>query len=225
MARRGRKQKSRGSALILTVLILFAMLALGLLAMRSATQNISGSGNLRLSVQARHVAEMGLYHAVTLMNRQGSILLPLRDGAAELDSTIEIQSPRQDTGPQRSRVRILNAEGDFITERIIEAPPFFSEGPPGLGIAGVNSDAKPSYTVSVSGFQPWTCPAGYDEQSLRRNGQGCCLVHFESRAVISSSDAPTQALLDDRNGAELFAEHSMKAGVVIGPLALRGCNR
>ena len=225
MVTRQIRPSERGSALILTVLILFAMLGLGMLAMRSATQNVSGSGNMRLSMQARHIAEMGLFHAVTLMNRQAGILLPLREGRGLEESVIEVQSPLVAAGGRRSRVAVKNAAGNTVSERQIAAPPFFVEGPPVLGVAGTASGLKPSYAVTVSGFQPWTCPPGFDEEALRRNGQGCCLMHFESNAVIAASETPEADALNTREAADLFAEHAMRAGVVMGPFSIRGCSR
>jgi hypothetical protein len=50
-------------------------------------------------------------------------------------------------------------------------------------------------------------------------------MHFESRAVIADSETPEQVDLDTDDAAALYAEHAMKAGVVIGPIALRGCSR
>ena len=93
-----RRSSTRGGALIVTVVVLLSLLAVGMMAMRSATQNMSGSGNLRMSVQARHVAEVGLYHAVTLMNRQAMILLPLRDRPDRALSTFRISSPTTEDG-------------------------------------------------------------------------------------------------------------------------------
>ncbi|MEE2757663.1 MAG: PilX N-terminal domain-containing pilus assembly protein [Myxococcota bacterium] len=225
MGRRHTRTHQRGGALIVTVVVLLALLAVGMMAMRSATQNMSGSGNLRLSIQARHVAEIGLYHAVTLMNRQAGVLLPLRDGPGMEWSTLQIKSPVQDAGATRGLVEVYNRDGNRISERAMAAPPFFSSGPAPLGVAGVATGVKPSYSVSVTGFQPWTCPPGHDERTLRRNGQGCCLMHFESRAVIAAEEEPNAEQLDDRVAAELFAEHTMKAGVVIGPITMRGCRR
>ncbi|MGC6418318.1 MAG: hypothetical protein ACON3Z_14445 [Bradymonadia bacterium] len=220
-----RRSSTRGGALIVTVVVLLSLLAVGMMAMRSATQNMSGSGNLRMSVQARHVAEVGLYHAVTLMNRQAMILLPLRDRPDRALSTFRISSPTTEDGAGRSRVEVVDANGARLEQRTLAAPPFFSSGPNALGVAGEASGSKPSYVVSVTGFQPWACPAGYDESALRRNGQGCCLMNFASRGVVSTDERPTDETLDSRLGAELFAEHTMKAGVVVGPIALRGCNR
>ena len=209
----------------MTVLILFAMLGLGMLAMRSATQNISGSGNLRMSMQARHVAEMGLYHAVTLMNRQASVLLPLRDGPGLRDSSFLVESPRTADGGRTSRVVLRDSAGQARSERQMAAPPFFIESPAALGVAGQAGGLKPSYAVTVKGFQPWTCPPGFDEQALARSGQGCCLIHFESNGVVANEERPEQEVLDSQDAAYLFAEHAMRAGVVMGPFSKRGCGR
>ena len=140
--RRRPSKAQRGSALILTVFILFAMLGLGMLALRSATQNMAGSGNLRLGTQARYVAEMGLYHAVTLINRQGATILPQRDQPNLVGGTIEIESASPDR-PERSRVLFKDEGGVTRQQPEMVAPSFLTDGPPSLGVAGV---ASVSYT-------------------------------------------------------------------------------
>jgi Tfp pilus assembly protein PilX len=74
-----RPANQRGSALILAILVMFSMVALGVLAMRSTGQNLRSAGNLRMTKQVRQIAEAGLYHAITVMNREGPSIMPLRD--------------------------------------------------------------------------------------------------------------------------------------------------
>ena len=175
MKRRIPRRGERGSVLILAVLILFSMLALGLIGLRTATQNISGSGNLKLSKQARYVAESGLYHAITLMNREGSNLLPLRDAPGLQGGGIVVESTDVDAGVGRtSRVVVQDREGADITVLTRPAPPIFTEGPAPLGDVTQRVGLQPSYRVNVSGFQPWGCPAGFDEAALAEQGEGCC---------------------------------------------------
>ncbi len=211
----------RGSALVLSIFILFAMLAMGMLAMRSATQNISGSGNLRLTKQARYVAEVGLYHAITLMNRQGSTLLPLRAGINGEGSSFIVQSPTEAIAS--SDVLVRDIGGAILNRMSRPAPPVFSEGPPPLGPAGEASGLVPSYEVEISGFQQWACPPGYDEVALREQGEGCCLMHFESRGIIATEALPSDDELNAFGAADRFGEHRLKAGVVLGPFSLKGC--
>ena len=220
------RRGERGSALILAIFILFAMLALGMLAMRSATQNMSGSGNLRLAKQVRYVAEAGLYHAITLMNREGPNLLRLRDVPGLDGSTFLVESPEPEDGAAgRSRVHLRDENGAQRSTIDQSAPPILSGEPAALGVFGAGSGLVPSYEVVISGFQPWGCPPGIDETALREQGQGCCLVHFESRGLISSEERPEEDDLDTEIAAERFAEHVVKAGVVLGPFSLRGCSR
>ena len=113
-ARRGQQ----GSALVLAVLILIAMLGLGMLAMRSATQNIAGSGALRMNKTARFVAEVGLYHAMTTMRAESENLLTLRRPFP--DSVLEIDS----TGPLRVRL----ADGNAGPGQNRAAPPLLTAG-------------------------------------------------------------------------------------------------
>ena len=193
--------------------------------MRSATQNMSGSGNLRMSVQARHVAEVGLYHAVTLMNRQAMILLPLRGRPDRGLSTFRISSPTAEDGAGRSRVEVVDANGARLEQRTLAAPQFFSSGPSALGVAGEASGSKPSYVVSVTGFQPWACPAGYDESALRRSGQGVLLNELRISWSCIHRRAANRRNARQSSRCSALRRNTMKAGVVVGPIALRGCNR
>ncbi len=218
---RRRKGNERGSALVLSIFILFAMLAMGMLAMRSATQNISGSGNLRLNKQARYVAEAGLYHAITLLNRDGPNILSSRSGPGADKSRFVVESAR---GPATtSVVSLLSENGARLVQIERPAPQVFSVGPAALGLAGTASGLLPSYRVEVSGFQPWACPPGFDEMALQEQGEGCCLMHFESHGMIADKELPNEEDLTSFGAADRFAEHRLKAGVVLGPFSLQGC--
>ena len=215
------RRRERGSALVLSIFILFAMLAMGMLAMRTATQNISGSGNLRLTKQARYVAETGLYHAITLMNREGGRLLPLRSVPGGQGSYLVVLSPRGEDPV--GEVSVRDRDGAQLQALERPAPPVFLDGPPALGLAGTASGLVPSYRVEVSGFQQWACPPGFDEMALQEQGEGCCLIHFESRGVIAEVVHPDDDALNAFGAADRFGEHRLKAGVVLGPFSLRGC--
>ncbi len=220
------RRHQRGSALILAIFIMFAMLALGMLAMRSATQNVSGSGNLRLNKQARFVAEAGLYHAMTLLQRDGGSLLALRDLPGLEDGYLVVESPRGDgLAGQRADVLVLDKDENVRNRVTRTAPGFLSDGPSALGTFGEASGLTASYRVVISGFQPWACPPGFDEKSLREQGEGCCLMHFESSGFIADEAVPSTADLTGEIAAERFAEHGLKAGAVLGPYSIRGCQR
>jgi hypothetical protein len=209
-SRRCRRQS--GSALVLAILILFAMLSLGLLAMRSTTQNMAGAGNLRLNKQARYVAEVGLYHAITLMQQEGAILMGLRARAVnrlQIDST--------------GAVRSVNGQGN--EEQAVEraAPQVLAAGPAPLG-PHMAADLKTSYRVTVDGFSPGPAPAGYDKEELARNGEVFCLMHFSSRGFVANADGPPgSGELQGRNAADRYAEHGLEAAVVLGPFASDAC--
>ena len=218
------RRRQRGSALVLAIFILFAMLSLGMLAMRTATQSIRGTSNARLTKQARYVAEIGLYHAITMMNREGSRLLPSRDTANMVGSRIILKSPRSSPPEARADVTFRTQAG----EEVVVAPrsrvaPAVWNGPNPLGIFGETSGFVPSYAVEVTGFKPWSCPAGFDEAALAETGQGCCLMHFESKGVIARTEHPSADEYASEDGINRFAEHVLRAGVVIGPFSLQGC--
>ena len=224
MRSRHLRSKQRGSALILAVFILFAMLALGMLAMRTATQSVSGSGNVRLAKQAYYVAEVGLYHAIALMNLEAPRMLPRRDSAAMERSKLVVMSPKASPPEARATVRFVNRDDADVPPDAQFTAPNVWEGPNPLGIFGTASGFLPSYQVEVSGFKPWACPPGYDPASLAESGQGCCLMHFQARGLVARTEHPTEEELDSVDGINRYAEHVLRAGVVIGPMNLRGCS-
>ena len=201
-------RRARGSALILALLILFAMLGLGMLAMRSATQNIAGSTNLRLNKQARYVAEVGLYHAVTLMQQKGESVLVRRSA----QQTVTIDSA--------GAVNLV--EGDAVSEvsDLPGAPPILEGSPPALGpFAG---GLVPSYRVVVDGFLPAGSPPGYSGDPE----QVFCRMEFVSRGFVAGAALPTKAQFETADAEARFAESSLKASVVLGPFArTANCNR
>lgn len=213
-------RNQRGSALILALLVLFAMLGLGMLAMRSATHNISGAGNLRLTKQARYTAEAGLHHALTLLNRQGDAILERRAALGLPGSTLVVESPEGNEGVAQGRVVVLDRNGVERARVFQAAPGFMTDGPNPLGLFGEASGLQASYRVHVEGFQPWSCPQD-DAEASRVQGQGCCLMHFTSDGYVAREHTPTQADLED--GARRYAEHRLKAGVVLGKFSLSRC--
>ena len=222
--RQGRTQ--RGSALILAILVMFSMVALGVLAMRSTSQNIRGSGNLRMTKQVRQVAEAGLYHAMTVMNREGPTILPLRDDPALEQSVFQIVSTAQpDLDRPVSAISLIKSNGEIAVTRTIGDPGFFGGTVPALGRFQETSGLIPSYTVRVTGFEPWDCPAGFDEQALAEQDEGCCLMHFESTGRIAQPGIDPTQLGRTNEGRARFAEHRTRAGVVLGPFTRKGCAR
>ncbi len=197
-----RRRHQRGSALVLAILILFAMLGLGMLAMRSATQNIAGSGNLRLNKQARYVAEVGLYHAVTLMQQQGQTVLQARDD----NEVIEIDSS--------GAVQTVDGEEKDAVAAVAGAPPVLEAGPPSLG--AFQSALVPSYRVTVDGFVP--ANGGVVGEEVGEDGAPrsvFCRAEFTSEGFVASEALPVN--LDEIDPEARFATSSLKATVVIGP--------
>jgi len=63
---------NRGSSLVLVLLILFAVLALGIAGLSSASSGLTISNNYRTGIQAMQAAESGVVHAIGLINRNGA---------------------------------------------------------------------------------------------------------------------------------------------------------
>ncbi len=209
----GSRRRARGSALVLAVLILFAMLALGMIAMRSTTQNMAGSGNLRMNKQARYVAEAGLYQAITLMQQDAVRLLALRAGRPR--STLEIDSA--------GVVRAFDDQGREIARVNRPAGPVLNAPAP-LGTA-FDAATRVSYRVSVDGFVSGPPLPGYDIEEARRNGQVFCMMQFTARGYVADRALPTAAELNGPEAPQLFAETQLRAAVTLGPFATDGCRR
>lgn len=221
MTLRGRARRgSRGSALVLAILILFAMLALGLLAMRTASQNIAGSGNLRLTKQARFVAEVGLTTVIQAFvdDGVGSVDTLLATWHAEPgDAAIFVDQ----TG--RAQVRRVDANGAAVGGALVQAemvlPPLLPAGPDPLGAFGEAGGLVTSYEVRVEGFRQWLDPTT-DEDAA----SPLCLMHFTARGVVSSvpvGDGAFEAARDDVR----FAEHTLRAGVAVKVNQAASCQR
>lgn len=186
---------------MLSILVLFALLGLALLAMRTSTQSIAGSGNMRMTKQARYVAEVGLYHAVTLMAQEGDNILQLRGGA--MTSTIEVRSD--------GVVRVLDDAGNEIANQGRAAPDLLTDA---LGDYG---GVVPSYRVRVDGFARSAAPAGHGTGDEGNSNEKFCSMSFTAVGFIADQALPTEADLDAAGGNTQFAEHRVKAGIVLGP--------
>lgn len=199
----------RGSALILSILILFAMLGLGLLAMRSTTQNIAGSGSLRMNKQARFVAEVGLYHAMTLMKNEGDNMLRLR--LPHPDSVLEIES----TGNVVVR-SAPSPDGQARATENREAPDLLDGENTPAALGDLAGGLQPSYRVVVEGFTPVQASQIAGQEiglGAGENGEGFCMMHFTSVGFIATNPLPTPEQLLGDDAEERFAEHRVKAAV------------
>lgn len=219
------RRHQRGSALVLAILVMFAIIGLGVVAMRSTSQNMLGAGNLRLTKQVRQVAEAGLYHGITLMNRESPSILPLRDDPALRGSVFTLQSSTQPNEDEPMAVLTLNREnGEVAVTRQVRDPGLMGGEINPLGQFQSTSGLLPSYTVVVAGFEPWDCPPGFDEQALAQQDEGCCLMHFESTGRIARAGVDHQTLGSTAEGQRRYAEHRARAGVVLGPFTRKGCS-
>lgn len=205
-----RNRSERGSAMILAVLILFAMLGLGIVAMRTTKQNLSGSGNLRMNKQARYVAELGLYHAISLMQKEGQNILAKRNPS--MTSTLEIESGG------RIVERLQNKQEGAIINGT--KPKLFDGAPEALGSFGTGSGYVPSYRVVVDGFTKGPPRPGNEDSPT----EIFCLMHFTSTGYIAGTVLPTAEQFN-AEGSERYAEHTIKAAVVLGPFSTASCAR
>jgi hypothetical protein len=194
------------------VLILFAMLGLGLLAMRSTTQNIAGAGGLRMNKQARFVAEVGLYHAMTLMKNDNESLLSMR--VPHPDSVLEIES----TGTVAVRSEPSTAEGSITRASANRDAPPLLNGQPGqpAALGDLGGGLVPSYRVVVEGFTPvQNAQLAGQEIGLGagENGEGFCMMHFTSIGYIATTLLPDNDAYETDDAEDRYAEHRVKAAV------------
>ncbi len=202
-----RRREERGSALVLAILVVFSMLALGLVAMRDATLNISGSGNQRMNKQARYVAELGLHHSMTLMNRMGSQILN-RVRGPNYQSILLIESD--------GRVAAVRPEDRDNPLGVWNLPP-----PDLLDNALGHFGMQPSYRVEVDGFTFIPDNVGNDGKAAMEGGEGRCMMHFTAHGYIANVVLPSPEQLD---ADERFAEFTLKAAAPLPAYAV-DCRR
>ena len=191
---------------MLAIMILFAMLALGLLAMRTTTQNIASSGNLRASKQARYVAEVGLYQAITLMQQNGDELMRLRN--SQRFSYLVLDS--------NGRAQAFDLDDNAIGQPKAMGDPDMLGAPAALG-AALSAALQTSYRVRVDGFFVGPPPPGNSAGDSATPGQVYCMMQFTAAGYVADRVLPTREQLLERGGADRFAEAEVKAAVVLGP--------
>ncbi len=207
--RRGLRPKQRGSVLVIAILVITAILSLGILSMHSTRSSVDHAGNLRSAHQARAVAELGLYHAMTVMQQRGqSLLQTLRTTP---DSTIEIES----TG----RILVRNADGTEGPSISMDPPDFLEHSPLG------SYKAVPSYRVVVDGFHVVPVRAGSEAGELRRSGEIYCHMDFTATGYIDSVALPTAEQWATSTSQDRGAAYILKAAASLGPFVTNGCRR
>ena len=215
------RRSQRGSSTLVAILVTFALLGLGALSLRSSHQDVSSAGNLRRAKQARYVAEVGLHHAVALLQQQGSYLMSLRRPGEALFV--------QSDGEVVFALPPLNLGEPYRPQRTVETLPFpaLVEGPDPLNLG---AGRVPSYEVRVDGFSDGGAPPGQElsQSDLGTPRQRFCVMQFTATGYVSSTPLPSSTTRAADEGAwraslELVAEHQLKAGVVVGPFLISSC--
>lgn len=216
MKRNPRHSQPRGSALILSILIMLAMLGLGLMAMRTTTHAMAATGNVRLARTARMVAETGIYHVAAMMEGGGTEYLKRRFDLRGAGEVLRIRFS-SDGAVQYFRGTSTVAEvvpaGPGVTAPV---PPFFAADPnrpDALGQFAVGSGLVPSYRVEVDGFtvlEPvngTACDGNMPAGECKKD----CLVEYTSTAFLARVPLPDENVFNDRNVTDQFAQHTIKA--------------
>lgn len=214
-----RRRGERGSALVLAILILFAMLGLGLLAMRTATQNVAGSGNLRLNKQARAVAEVGLSAVIAALKVEAHgttrDLLAQWQNATLGDGSVAILV--NDRG--RARLMRLDEDGEpvggALFERDLPVRELLSGADP-LGAIGAVGGMVTSFEVRVEGmkFLGQNRPGNEVGSGNAGSDDGECLIHLTARGSIATAAIGDEDFEEARDDAR-SAEYSLRAGVIV----------
>ena len=209
---------SKGSTTLISLLVLFALISLGLLSLRFTYQDISSAGNLKQAKQARYVAELGLHHAITLMQQQGTYILRSRQGPESLviksDGIVDYY--RRDQAGVIVKQRSLNL-GQF---------PALTDGPAPLGM----SNRVASYEITLEGITEGTAPSGQElsQSDLGTARQHFCLVQFSARGFVAEQTLPNlnrDQITEEawRRSLDLVAEHRLKAALTLGPFMVSSC--
>ena len=208
-----KRRHPRGSALILAVLIMLAMLALGMMAMRTTTQAMAGTGQQRLARQARYVAELGLYHVATLMNRANLDYLLRRRELRAAGEVLRLRFNSDGTVEYFHGSDALPVNPNTAAATAPVAPFIVDDGvrPTALGKFGENAGLVPSYRVELDGFTALT-PIG--SSCSEGNAALCpkdCLVEFTATGYIARNALPNDADLNAANVQSQFAQQTLKA--------------
>ncbi len=220
----GKKMKmkyytSKGGALVLSLLIILALTLIGIVSVRNAQQENTGSGNYKNTKQAYYVAELGINHVITLLQQQGDYLLGQRldNEYFEVDSNGKLQFY------QHTPINKINLPTKQIN---LSSSPFLNQGPKPLGSLGL----VPSYKVRVEGFTPAPPPSG---QELSMDGSGTrpkfCLIEFTAQGFIAPTalpEMPKTGVITDinyRTNVEQVIEQRVKAAVILGPFLSNIC--
>ncbi len=152
---RRRTGDPRGSALILAILIMLAMLGLGLMAMRTTTHAMAATGNIRLARQARLVAETGIYHVATVMNRGGLAYLQRRGDLRAPGEVVRIRFNSDGTVQYFRGTQTVAENVGAVTGTTSPVPAFLvadANRPSALGTFADGAGLVPSYFVELDGF-------------------------------------------------------------------------
>ena len=213
------RNSERGSTTLIAMLVLFALLGLGLLSMRHTYQDMSSAGNLRRAKQARYIADIGVHHALTLFQQQGSYLLSLRqpNDVLELNHLGVLKFiSRNPAGVETPRMQI-----ETVPLRAL------SEGPAPIGDL---VSQRPSYEVRIEGITDGPPPPGQElsQSDIGSPRQSYCMIQVNSRGYLSRLELPehsNEELTEEqwREAAELVSEHRVKAAVTLGPFNIQSC--
>lgn len=216
MKRTYNRRRPRGSALILAILIMLAMLGLGLMAMRTTTHAMAATGNIRLARTARMVAETGIYHVASMMEGGGSEYLKRR---FELRGAGEVLRIRFNSDGTVQYFRGTGTAPEVVPPgpgTTVPVPPFFAvdpNRPDALGQFAVGSGLVPSYRVEVDGFtvlEPLdgtACDGNLPPGECEKD----CLVEYTSTGFLARVPLPDDNVFNDRNVTDQFAQQSIKA--------------
>lgn len=214
MKTRRRTGDPRGSALILAILIMLAMLGLGLMAMRTTTHAMAATGNIRLARQARLVAETGIYHVATVMNRGGLAYLQRCGDLRAPGEVVRIRFNSDGTVQYFRGTQTVAENVGAVTGTTSPVPAFLvadANRPSALGTFADGAGLVPSYFVELDGFSVLDPVGG---PSCEGNPALCpkdCLVEFTATGFLARVALPGDAVFNDRNVTDQFAQQTIKA--------------
>lgn len=209
-----RRGQPRGSALVLAVLIMLAMLGLGLMAMRTTTHAMAATGNIRLARQARVVAETGIYHVATVISRGGLPYLQRRADLRAPGEVVRVRFNSDGTVAYYRNTQTVPENVGAVPGTTAPVPDFLTPDPArpdALGEFTLGSGLVPSYFVELDGFTTLDPVGG---PTCDGNPALCakdCLVEFTATGYLARVPLPGNDVFNDRNVTDQFAQQTVRA--------------
>lgn len=220
------RPSERGSALIIVLLLILALTAMGLLALRQTSFELRGSRNQRISKQAIYASDGALVMAVDQVGRSGQAYWELMDRLTRAQNRQALTAG----DPANFRPSYNFTRGDFVPNQLMFAGPAQTVAncnqanlPPncqGLESEGgyySTTDNLPNLSVRLEDPQDGPKAPGFSHSFCFKR------FHFASTGTVGETPTGLEALKYNQSVHGARSQHAAHA--LIGPLDCQGYYR